>query len=124
MSVITYNFNMLFASHATNGKSYIVDGFVKMEDESGNEVECEYVDCILEDCNEPNSFTFYCKNNITLTLLCKDEGNEFSFEALKNGDILGQEHYTITLNRFRADEDDYMWEVLGYDMENIEEESD
>lgn len=109
------NFNVLFASHATNGNCYITEAFLQIETEEGDgdEVWCN---CVLEDCDAPNDFTFYT-NGITYTLKCRWDKDSFKYEAFKGGEKIDEEHFTISGNRARYERDDGMWEVLGFHSE-------
>lgn len=122
MTELSYDFQVLFASHATNGKVYVVDAFLQINDECGDEVDNIACDCVLEDCDAPNDFSFYTGDDVYL-LKCKWEDNNLHYEAFKNGELMDEETYTISDNRYKADEDDDMWRVLGYETEE-EDESD
>jgi hypothetical protein len=117
MTGLSYDFQVLFASHATNSNVYVVDAFLQINDECGDEISTDACDCVIEDCDAPNNFSFYTGDDV-YQLKCKWEDNNLHYEAFKNGEVMSEDTYTISDNRFKADLDDPIWKVLGYDKEN------
>lgn len=125
----SYDFQVMFASHASNGKCYVVDAFLQINDENGEEIDNVACDCVIEDCDAPNTFTFYTSDNGNFTLNCKWEIGEngygdFKYEVLKDGEKVEEDDFTVSENRYKADEDDDIWRVLGYENENDSEDED
>jgi hypothetical protein len=108
-------FNVLYAAHATNGKSYIVDAFFH-HTETKEDAAC---DCVLEDCDADNDFLIAAKD-ATYTIKCRWKDDWITYEVYKDGTLLSPDDYEVCESKYRADEDDPIWEVLGYETEEEE----
>jgi hypothetical protein len=123
------HFIMSFATHAKTGKCYIVDGALKINDDD----DLFYPESTLEDCDKSNIFTFCVegkgKLNGVYYLYCDDNANDKYKLAKETNDgstiseyVIDPANYTVDANRYKADLDDPMWEVLGYDVEEQEDD--
>jgi hypothetical protein len=103
-------FEVQYAEHATNGKSYITDAIMVF---NGNQYPCE---CVLEDCDKPNEFVFDDDDFGTFKLLCVWIGGGFDYEVTRRGVVLPDEFYQVDDQDARqtTEPDDPVWVVLGH----------
>lgn len=111
-------FNMLYADHATNGNTYIIDGFVQINDE-----DSIWTTSTLEDCSKPNIHRFvlngYGKLDGVYYLHCMLFAED-EYQLTKEREdgttyVIDSANYDVSTERFRSDKDDPLWEVLGYE---------
>ena len=108
-----YSFDMFEAPHATNGKYYIVDAFLTVYDECGEELD-QY-SAMIESCDEPNDFFFDTDyGNVTIKCEFNKKQEQFYFQVLKDGAALKKADVGISNHKYKSEEDDPVWELLGY----------
>jgi hypothetical protein len=124
---MTFQFNMLYANHAKTDKCYIVDGCMQIND--GDYI---YPESMIESLEEPNIFIFRVRDAKDAThngdyfLNC--DGDDYIL-ARRNMDgskiVIKPEDFEVSCEKYRADPDDSVWDLLGYDTEDeSDDESD